>query len=116
MRKFLLTVFLGLSVFLLGASCAGSSQSNPVADKGNAVIQIKNFVFNPATVTIMQGSTVTWQNSDSTDHQIQGNNLTNFESGVLGKNDKFTFTFDQVGVWPYRCTIHPSMQGVITVK
>ena len=34
----------------------------------------------------------------------------------MGDGETFTFTFTTAGVYPYHCTIHPTMVGTITVN
>jgi len=39
-----------------------------------------------------------------------------FDSGRLGKGQRYTHTFKRAGKKPYHCEIHPHMKGRITVK
>lgn len=39
-----------------------------------------------------------------------------FDSGDLGKNGTFTYTFTTAGVYEYFCVYHPNMIGFIIVK
>ena len=76
-------------------------------------ISIKNFAFNPGTLTVPVGTTVTWTNEDSTNHQIKS---ATFNSAVLSNGATFSFKFDQAGSFDYSCAIHPSMTGKIIVQ
>lgn len=76
-------------------------------------VSIKNFAFNPATVTIKAGSTVKWTNQDSAAHQIKSNL---FNSSALNTGDSYEFTFNTPGQYDYTCAIHPSMKGKIIVE
>lgn len=76
-------------------------------------ITIQNFAFNPDTLTIKQGTQVTWTNQDSTTHKIKSDT---FNSGDLNKGDTFEFTFNTKGSFNYSCSIHPSMTGKIVVE
>jgi plastocyanin len=75
-------------------------------------VSIKNFAFNPATLTIKPRTTVTWTNNDSAAHQIKSNT---FNSAVLNPGESFSFTFFNAGQYNYSCAIHPSMLGKIIV-
>ena len=84
-------------------------------------IAIQNYSFNPDTVTITAGTTVTWTNYDPVHHQVssQGSGIsapgTIFMSDSLGKGDSYSFTFTTPGVYPYFDSIYRSMLGTITV-
>ena len=94
-------------------------QSTPVA--GKVTVDIKNFAFSPQMVTIAKESTVTWVNQDAFEHEVvndaSGSTAQGaiFNSGSLGKGASYSFTFNTPGVYPYHCSIHPSMTGTITV-
>jgi plastocyanin len=79
----------------------------------SAAINIENYAFNPATVTIAKGATVTWTNNDSTPHQIKSDK---FNSDLLSQGQSFSFTFAEAGTYDYSCSIHPSMTGTIIVQ
>jgi plastocyanin len=71
------------------------------------------YVPNPATVS--QGTSVTWSNTDSTTHDMVADNGA-FDSGRVGPNGAYSFTFTQRGTYAYHCSIHPSMTGTIVVQ
>lgn len=81
--------------------------------QGSYPVSIKNFAFDPATLNVSVGSTVTWTNNDSTAHHIKGGS---FESSDLANGQTYSFTFNSVGTFDYICSIHPSMKGMIIVK
>ena len=83
-------------------------------------ITIQNYGFNPQTVTIPVGTTVTWTNLDTVDHQISDSSTTIapgllFTSRPLGKGDSFSFTFTSAGTYQYYCIIHTYMTGTVFV-
>jgi len=80
-----------------------------------ATVQIDNFTFTPATLTVAAGTTVTWKNEDDSPHRI-GDKDGTFKSAALDTDDSFSHTFAMPGVYPYICTIHPYMAGKIVVK
>jgi plastocyanin len=93
-----------------GQSNQQSSESNSLPQ---ASVTISNFAFNPATLTISKGTTVTWTNQDSTQHTIKSSS---FNSQTLNKGGTFEFKFDNAGTYDYSCGIHPSMKGKIIVQ
>mgnify|MGYP003349570814 CR=1 FL=1 len=53
--------------------------------------------------------------SDSTAHTASAEDGS-FDSKALAKGDTFVATFTKAGVYKYRCDIHDSMTGTITVQ
>ena len=80
-----------------------------------ATVQIDNFAFAPAALTVTAGTTVTWKNEDDSPHRRGDKNVT-FKSTALDTDDTFSYTFAAPGEYPYICTIHPYMVGKIIVK
>lgn len=76
-------------------------------------ITIKNFAFNPNSITIKSGTTVVWTNKDSTAHTVTGDS---FSSGQIQPGESFQFAFSTPGTYNYHCSIHPSMTGKIIVQ
>jgi plastocyanin len=77
-------------------------------------ISIKNFAFNPATLTIKRGAIVTWTNDDSATHTVVITGVTN--SGNIKSGQSFNYTFNNVGTFDYHCSIHPLMTGKVIVE
>ena len=80
-----------------------------------ATVDIDNFAFTPAALTVTAGTTVTWKNEDDSPHRI-GDKDGTFKSAALDTDDTFSHTFAAPGEYPYICTIHPYMVGKIIVK
>jgi plastocyanin len=88
-----------------------SAQPKPDA----AEVKVDNFSFGPGTLTVPVGTTVTWVNRDDIPHtvvSIEGA----FKSKVLDTDQKFSFTFNKTGSFPYFCSVHPKMTGKIIVQ
>lgn len=88
------------------------NNNNNVPETGNAV-NIQNFSFNPPTLTIKAGTTVTWTNNDSAVHDIK---MAGFTSDTFSRGESYEYTFENPGTFDYICGIHPSMKGVIIVE
>lgn len=99
---------------------AGSGATTTVLGGATSVapaqvaIDIANFQFSPAEVTIPVGTTVVWTNSDSAQHSVLANDGT-FSSAPLGPGATFSFTFSEPGTYDYICGFHTSMSATITV-
>lgn len=94
------------------------SQAVAMAEPGSFTTTIANFEH--PTIEIVEGQAVTWLNVDGVPHTVtSGSNGTAdgaFDSRMLAGGDAFAQHFDQAGVFPYTCTIHPQMNGTIIVK
>jgi amicyanin len=77
-------------------------------------IDIADFAFTPAELTIGVGDTVTWTNGDAVMHTATSVNGA-FDSGELEPGDSYSLTFTAPGTYDYLCTPHPSMTGRIVV-
>jgi len=82
-------------------------------------ITIKNFAFDPQTLTVNAGSTVRWVNYDSVTHRIvfidTAGRDTDVDSNPLSASQSWSSKFDQPGTYDYYCTIHTDMKGKIIV-
>jgi plastocyanin len=78
-------------------------------------VQVDNFTFGPATLTVPVNSTVTWVNKDDLPHVIASTDGV-FKSKALDTDDKYSYTFTKAGTYPYFCSIHPKMVGKIVVQ
>jgi plastocyanin len=85
------------------------------ANEETIQVSAKNFMFNPATITVKVGSTVTWVNLDDEPHTVFSD-AGLFRSSALDTKEHFSFKFDKAGTYHYLCTIHPRMLGTIVVE
>jgi plastocyanin len=79
-------------------------------------ISIDNFTFNPPTLTVKAGTSVTWTNKDDIPHGIASANNAFSRSKAMDTDDSFSFTFTTPGTYQYFCYIHPHMTGTIVVE
>jgi plastocyanin len=109
------TTTTGVSASTTGSTSGGSTSSTQGGSTGGAQVTIKGFAFDPTSVTIKVGESVTWTNQDSTDHTVVADNG-EFKSASLANGATFSFTFSKAGTYPYHCSIHPTMKGTVTVQ
>jgi len=93
------------------AACGPTPAESPDQTK----IVVKNFMFVPMSLTVKPGSTVTWANMDDEPHTVVSNTGL-FRSGAMDTNESFSFKFDKPGTYPFTCSIHPRMVGIIVVQ
>lgn len=81
------------------------------------VVDIVDFGFSPASVTIRAGDTIEWDNTGSATHTStsdSGDPLS-WDSGPLNSGQTFSFTFTKSGTYTYHCSFHAFMKGTIIV-
>jgi plastocyanin len=71
--------------------------------------------YNPNPIEVRVGDMMTWINDDSSPHTVTSSNDSTFDSDIMRRGEAFSFTFDNVGEYPYFCTLHPSMVGTVVV-
>jgi LPXTG-motif cell wall-anchored protein len=81
----------------------------------NGSVTIVDFEFQPGSVTIDQGDTVTWTNNGPTAHSATAPDGS-FDTGIFPAGQSRSHTFNEAGTYSYICTPHPNMQGTIVVR
>src|SRR5215211_2747651 len=104
----MLAIFVAVSGFI--------SQVEPISAHQDAAfdVSVVDFAFEPATLSVPVGATVTWTNTGSRPHTVTADDGS-FDSGRLDPGEQFSQTFDQPGTFTYHCGFHPEMQGSIVV-
>lgn len=117
---------IGILLFIIGIStgCSKSSSdymngTNPppgnTGGPGTNEVWLQSMAFTPSSITVAAGTTITWTNKDGVTHNVTSDTGV-FSSGSMGTGATFSFKFTTSGVYTYKCTIHPSMQGTVTVN
>jgi plastocyanin len=79
-------------------------------------VEMRDFAFAPHAWTVTVGTSVRWVNFDDTPHHVVTESSKMIDSGLIAPGKDFVFAFAQAGRVTYRCAIHPTMLGVITVQ
>jgi plastocyanin len=108
------------SVAALGTVASMVVASGALARGADPAVSIVDFAFEPATITIDVGATVTWTVTRAQDrHTVSPVDPPDAFVGspLLRQGDRFSVTFAQAGTYRYQCTIHPEdMQGTVIVQ
>lgn len=96
------------------ATMTSSPTQAAQAQEPNTVI-MQNFEFSPKELKIKKGTTITWINKDDARHNVVTTNNDEVKAKLFGQNEKFEFTFNNVGEFDYKCEPHPYMKGKIIV-
>jgi len=105
-NKFLILAVLGILSVVAVSGCTSMN--------ANTVV-IHNNTFSPATMTVQNGTTVSWINKDSVSHRVVSNSGL-FDSGNLTTGMSYNYTFKKAGSYPYHDLMNPSMTGTIVVN
>ena len=82
-------------------------------DTVNAAIE--DFAFSPSRLEVAAGTTITWTNRGQVVHTVTAANGA-FDTGNIEPGERRTLTFSEAGTFPFHCTPHPFMRGVIVVR
>ena len=85
------------------------------ANAATRAIAIMGFGFNPSTVTVTQGTTVTWTQDDVGIQHTSTSNQGFWGSARLNSGQSFSSTFRNAGTFGYHCAVHPDMTGAVRV-
>lgn len=115
-------------------SSTSDISSTPVVDltsQSQVAIEIKDFAYSQQNIKIKKGTTVTWTNQDTVEHNVMKEHANdgdahdapskneinpNVVAGpLLAKGESYSFTFNQISENPYHCSPHPYMKGSVTV-
>jgi plastocyanin len=102
---------------VLTESDTATPQASPSTSSdgiSETTVSIRDFAFDPPSVELPVGKTVTWTNEGQAPHTATALDGT-FDTGQLDQGQQGQFTFDQAGSYNYRCDFHPEMQGTIVV-
>jgi plastocyanin len=89
--------------------------TDSIGTSGNR-IEIKDFAFNPQTITVKSGEKITWINRDEEPHTIVSVEKEFKKSSALDTDQEFTITAGAPGTYTYYCSVHPKMTGTIVVE
>jgi len=108
----------GLAGEAAGAAASDDAEATPAeeAAAGEAAVDIADFAFDPETVEIADGDTITWTNQDGNPHTATAQDRDVLQSGTLQQGDSYSQTFDTAGTYDYFCEFHANMQGTIVVS
>jgi plastocyanin len=108
---------LGVVLASLLAACSGESTDATESAGGEGQrVEIADLAFDPETVTVAVGTTVTWVSADPNLPHTSNSEDEVWFSGTLNEGDEFSFTFEEPGTFAYFCEVHPTMTGSIVVE
>jgi plastocyanin len=105
---------------LLAATSAlllvGCGQSYEAAEpvRTTEVLMPKSYRFDPETIEVGAGATVTWRNEDNFTHTVE---VEGREDMKVERGESVSVTFSEPGTYNYVCTLHShDMRGKVIVR
>lgn len=106
---------LAVCIVVMLVLCLSSCKKEP----GPNEVYMRGSKFNPSTITVTVGTTVTWTNnergSNAPVHTVTSDSAF-FDSGDLFKGKTFQYTFSTKGEFSYHCKHHAGMTGRVIVQ
>jgi len=110
LRRLVALLFVVLAI--VGGSGCASSAAAPV--KTAAVTLPRSYRFDPASIEVRAGTTVTWTNADNFTHSVQVTGTG--DTHVMKPGETASIVFERPGTYAYLCTFHAqNMKGTVTV-
>jgi len=94
----------------------GEMKNTDSSGDGQNKIEIKDFAFNPQTITVKSGDKITWINKDEEPHTVVSVEKQFKKSPALDTDQQFTIVAGSPGSYTYYCSVHPKMTGTIVIK
>jgi plastocyanin len=108
---------LGNVVVYLEPASASARLRTPVPPSTNTAIVLQSRQFSPRVRVVTEGSKVEFPNQDPFSHNVFSKTNGGFDTGVYGRGKVREQTFQEPGVYPLYCNVHPRMTAfVITLK
>jgi plastocyanin len=104
-----------LALAACGSPGGGRHPAEPGRHRGAATITMQNYGYT-GDLTVTPGADVTVVNKDSTAHTLTDKATGRFDTGVIAGGGSRSFVAPaKPGRYPFGCTLHPEMSGVLTV-
>jgi len=100
-----------LCAIALWLAMAHSEAAGPVTH----TVTIDGFAFHPPVLTVRQGETVEWRNTDPVPHTVTAKDA-GFDSHEIAAGGSYRYTAKKKGRFAYLCTLHPIMKGELIVE
>lgn len=98
------------AALLLAASAATAA-----AGRTTHTVVIDSLRFEPETITVKAGETVVWVNRDPFPHTATAPSGA-FDSKNIAAGKSWRYRPRKPGIYPYVCTLHPTMKGTLQVE
>lgn len=109
MRIVTLSAALGLML------CIGAGPTDGPVKQGTHTVTMESMRFHPDELTVAVGETIVWLNEDLVPHTATSR-AGRFDSKEIEAGNSWRHTFSRKGDFPYVCTLHRNMKGILHVR
>jgi plastocyanin len=113
----------GIAIPLVGCGGGSGTDSTSAASTGSAApssgaqaVTIADYTYDPTKIVVPAGTTITFNNEDSTPHTATSKQSGAFETDSIDTGKSAEVVLDQPGTYAYFCAFHPFMKGTIEVE
>lgn len=111
-------------IALMGCGGGGSGDvgivtptpATPAAPTATTSVAMQSIAFNPPDILVSPGATVTWTNNDGILHNVTFQSTTIAGTGSFATGARSVIMPTVAGKYGYSCTLHPGMNGSVTVQ
>lgn len=107
-----LWILAAAALALTAAACGSDGSAGEASSVDGPTVAVVDYAFEPATLPVEAGDTVTWVWDGRAPHNVIGEGFQSRDQS----SGTFLHTFEQPGSYPYACTIHPGMEGSVVVE
>jgi plastocyanin len=93
-----------------GGGCHGDE-----TEANSSVVELRHSCFKATVTHVDRGTQVAFVNRDPFTHNVMGFGAIWGDIEGFGGGETRLFTFDETGIFPYACTLHPGMVGAVVV-
>ena len=105
-----------VSVALAGGGCHGANTVEAWPTEAvSTVVKIDGCTFAPTVTRVQTGTEVRFLNASNAAHDIVGRARA-WGTDRLDSGASFAYRFTTPGVYPYSCSLHPGMAGVVVAE
>lgn len=98
------------------ASCPGSAAAGNLGSPAVKVAATDQLTFSPASETAKVGQVIEWSNTGTVQHTVTFDEASCLTDSSIVPGATWQIKFTKPGTYPYHCTIHPGMDGTLTVS
>jgi len=101
-----------------GGGGGGAPSGTAGANLGTAAVTVEGtdaLQFSPVSQTASVGQIVQWTNPGTVAHTVTFDTEPSLSDATLAPGGTWDVKFTKAGTYTYKCTIHPGMDGTLTV-
>jgi plastocyanin len=111
-RRSIVSLALWMAALAVAATACTSGAASPAPSVDGPAVAVRDYEFEPGSLTVETGATVTWVWEGRAPHNVVG---WGFESSDQSSGT-FRHTFEEPGTFAYQCTLHAGMEGSVVAE